>query len=217
MSGHAGRGGIDPRDPAGLTGGRPDRTEALVGRRAWTLWDRHRAERATGPRVVHPDALAEPRNPRPSVGHQRPIWSPPPQKPSAVACRPWPPPQLVTARRRLRQHSDWDTETTATAASLHALARRIQRLDHETAQHTRAITTLVQAWRAELLTRCGIGPIMAASVLCAWSHAGRSRSEAAFAILGGTAPIPAPAARPRALGATGPGTASSTRPCTSSS
>jgi hypothetical protein len=29
-------------------------------------------------------------------------------------------PQLVTACRRLRQHTDWDTETTATAASLRA-------------------------------------------------------------------------------------------------
>jgi hypothetical protein len=50
-------------------------------------------------------------------------------------------PQLVTACRRLRQHTDWDTETTATAASLRALARRIQLLDTETAEHTRAITT----------------------------------------------------------------------------
>ena len=31
---------------------------------------------------------------------------------------------------------------------------------------------------------------MAATVLCAWSHAGRCRSDAAFAMLGG-APIPA--------------------------
>jgi transposase len=101
-------------------------------------------------------------------------------------------PQLVTACRRLRHHSDWDTETTATAASLCALARRIQLLDHETAQHTRAITTLVRAWRPDdLLTRCGVGPIVAASVLCAWSHAGRCRSDAAFAMLGGAAPIPA--------------------------
>ena len=48
-------------------------------------------------------------------------------------------PQLVTACRRLRHHTDWDTQTTATAASLRALARRIQLLDAETAQHTRAI------------------------------------------------------------------------------
>jgi transposase len=99
--------------------------------------------------------------------------------------------QLVTACRRLRQHTDWDTETTATAASLRALARRIQFLDAETAQHTGAITTLVRAWRPDLLARCGVGPIVAASVLCAWSHAGRCRSDAAFAMLGGAAPIPA--------------------------
>src|SRR5215213_3121703 len=73
-------------------------------------------------------------------------------------------PQLVTACRRLRHHTDWDTETTATAASLRALARRIQLLDHETAEHTRAITTLIRAWRPELLTRTGVGPIVAAAV-----------------------------------------------------
>jgi transposase len=32
---------------------------------------------------------------------------------------------------------------------------------------------------------------VAATVLCAWSHAGRCRSDAAFAMLGGAAPIPA--------------------------
>ena len=32
---------------------------------------------------------------------------------------------------------------------------------------------------------------MAATVLCAWSHPGRIRSEAAFAMLAGVAPIPA--------------------------
>jgi transposase len=42
-----------------------------------------------------------------------------------------------------------------------------------------------------LLGRAGVGPIVAATVLCAWSHAGRCRSAAAFAMLGGAAPIPA--------------------------
>jgi transposase len=100
-------------------------------------------------------------------------------------------PQLVTACRRLRHHTDWDTETTATAASLRALARRIQLLQAEIVEHTRAITALVRAWRPDLLTRCGVGPIVAAIVLCAWSHPGRCRSDAAFAMLGGAAPIPA--------------------------
>ena len=84
-----------------------------------------------------------------------------------------------------------DSDSAATAASLPALARRIQLLDREIADHTRAITILVQAWRPNLLTRCGVGPIVAAIVLCAWSHAGRCRTDAAFAMPGGAAPIPA--------------------------
>ena len=98
---------------------------------------------------------------------------------------------LVSTCARLRQRSDWDPELAATAASLRALARRIQLLEAEIADHTRAITILVRAWRPDLLTRCGVGPIVAAIVLCAWSHPGRCRTDAAFAMLGGAAPIPA--------------------------
>ena len=76
-------------------------------------------------------------------------------------------------------------------ASLRALAHRIQLLNSEVAEHTRAITTLVWVWRPDLLTPTGVGPIVAAIVLCAWSHPGRCRSDAAFAMLGGAAPIPA--------------------------
>jgi transposase len=100
-------------------------------------------------------------------------------------------PRLVSACGRLRLRADLDPETAATAASLRALARRIQLLDAEIADHTRAITTLVRAWRPDLLGRCGVGPIVAAIVLCAWSHPGRCRTDAAFAMLGGAAPIPA--------------------------
>jgi transposase len=100
-------------------------------------------------------------------------------------------PRLVATCGRLRLRATWDTETMATAASLRALARRIQLLDVEIADHSRAITTLVRAWRPDLLTPCGVGPIVAAIVLCAWSHPGRCRTDAAFAMLGGAAPIPA--------------------------
>jgi transposase len=99
--------------------------------------------------------------------------------------------RLVRTCGRLRQRTDGDPEIAATVASLRALARRIQLLDAEIAEHTRAITVLVRAWRPELLTRTGVGPIVAAIVLCAWSHPGRCRSDAAFAMLGGAAPIPA--------------------------
>ena len=98
---------------------------------------------------------------------------------------------LVRTCGRLRQRADTDPETAATVASLRALARRVQFLQAEIAEHTRAITALVRAWPPELLTPTGVGPIVAAVVLCAWSHPGRCGSEAAFAMLGGAAPIPA--------------------------
>ena len=99
--------------------------------------------------------------------------------------------QLVAACARLRVHADWDVETSSTAATLRTLARRIRELTSEAADHRQAILALVRAWRPDLLARAGVGPIVAATVLCAWSHAGRCRSDAAFAMLGGAAPIPA--------------------------
>jgi transposase len=99
--------------------------------------------------------------------------------------------QLVAACARLRIHTDWDVETRSTAATLRTLARRSRELTNEAADHRQAILGLVRAWRPDLLTRPGVGPIVAATVLCAWSHAGRCRSDAAFAMLGGAAPIPA--------------------------
>jgi len=99
--------------------------------------------------------------------------------------------QLVIACGRLRLRAHWDIETTTFAASLRALGRRIQLFQAEIAEHTRAITALVRAWRPDLLGCCGVGPIVAAIVLCAWSHPGRCRTDAAFAMLGGAAPIPA--------------------------
>jgi transposase len=99
--------------------------------------------------------------------------------------------QLVAACARLRVQTSWDVETATTAATLRSLARRIRELTAEAADHRQAILVLVRAWRPDLLTRPGVGPIVAATVLCAWSHPGRCRSDAAFAMLGGAAPIPA--------------------------
>jgi hypothetical protein len=64
-------------------------------------------------------------------------------------------------------------------------------LTAEAADHRQAILVLVRAWRTDLLARAGVRPIVAATVLCAWSHPGRCRTDAAFAMLGGAAPIPA--------------------------
>jgi transposase len=99
--------------------------------------------------------------------------------------------QLIVTCARLRVQASWDVETATTAATLRSLAHRIRELTTEAADHRQAILALVRAWRPELLARPGVGPIVAATVLCAWSHAGRCRSDAAFAMLGGAAPIPA--------------------------
>jgi transposase len=42
-----------------------------------------------------------------------------------------------------------------------------------------------------LTSRFGVGPVSAAQAIVSFSHPGRCRSEAAFAALGGTSPIPA--------------------------
>jgi hypothetical protein len=99
--------------------------------------------------------------------------------------------QLVAACARLRVQASWDVQTATTAATLRSLARRIRELTSEAADHRQAILVLVRAWRPDLLAHQGVGPIVAATVLCAWSHPGRCRSDAAFAMLGGAAPIPA--------------------------
>lgn len=73
------------------------------------------------------------------------------------------------------------------------LAKRVAELDGDIAANTATMTNLVRQNRAAvLLGKNGIGPVTAAIALTAWSHPGRIRSEAAFAALAGTSPIPAP-------------------------
>jgi hypothetical protein len=98
---------------------------------------------------------------------------------------------MVQTCARLRANARWDTMTRETAVVLRTLARRIDDLNREARDHERAILQLVRSWRPDLLDQFGIGPIVAATVLCTWSHPGRVRSDAAFAMLAGTAPIPA--------------------------
>ena len=59
------------------------------------------------------------------------------------------------------------------------------------AQNHAELETLVQHVNRRLLKVYGIEPVLAAIILTAWSHTGRVRSEAAFAALAGTCPVPA--------------------------
>lgn len=81
---------------------------------------------------------------------------------------------------------------TATArAEAVRLAKRVLALDEELAENRERLTEIVTVEAPELLELRGIGAVTAAIVLTAWSHPGRIRSEAAFAQIAGTAPIPA--------------------------
>ena len=72
------------------------------------------------------------------------------------------------------------------------LAKRVRAADAELSAATRQMTSLLQTSPAVgLLDQPGIGPVTAAIAFAAWSHAGRVRSEAAFASLAGVNPIPA--------------------------
>ena len=100
-------------------------------------------------------------------------------------------PAMTATAAALRVHPAWDSETTTTVTVLRSLARRARDLAREAAGHEKAIRAIVRTWRPDLLDQVGVGPIVAATVLCAWSHPGRIHSEAAFAMLAGVAPIPA--------------------------
>jgi transposase len=104
--------------------------------------------------------------------------------------------QMVAVAARLRPGvARGDAEVVAAVTVLHALATRIQFLTAEANAHEKAILRLVRSWRADLLALPGVGPIVAATVLTAWSHPGRCRDDGAFAMLAGAAPIPASSGR----------------------
>lgn len=99
--------------------------------------------------------------------------------------------ELTMRCARLRAGSTRSSEHRATVMALRSTARRILACEAEAAELESALGGIVSAERPELLAEPGIGVISAAAILNAWSHAGRIRSEAAFAMLAGAAPIEA--------------------------
>jgi transposase len=116
----------------------------------------------------------------------------------------------------LRQRPARSLEHQATVRALRATAQRIQALQTEADQLQAELTVLVTAVAPWLLEVPGVGPISAAQVLVSWSHAGRFRSEAAFAPWPAPTRSPPPPGRWSATASTAAGTASSTAPCTPS-
>ena len=90
-----------------------------------------------------------------------------------------------------------DPHTAASARAIQSIARRARTAHREADQLRAEINDIVMSWRPDLVELFGVGPITAAVILCAWSHPGRVRSEAAFASISGTAPIEASSGQTR--------------------
>ena len=97
--------------------------------------------------------------------------------------------RLLDRCNRLRRSTGAAPDELATRLVLRSLARRSVAATAEADEHE--ILIHVRALAPQLLDEPGVGPIVAAQLIIAWSHPGRVRSEAAFARLAGVAPIPA--------------------------
>ena len=76
-------------------------------------------------------------------------------------------PRLVRSCGRLRQRTTWDVETARHRGQPVCAGPPHPTPEHRDRRAHRAITTLVRAWRPDLLTPTGVGPMVAAIVLCA--------------------------------------------------
>jgi transposase len=98
--------------------------------------------------------------------------------------------KLLARCSRLRRSGRAAVDEAASRLVLRSLARRVQAATIEAAELEQEIVAHVRALAPRLLDEPGVGPIVAAQLLVAWSPA-RLRSEAAFARLAGVAPVPA--------------------------
>ena len=98
---------------------------------------------------------------------------------------------LLNRLAATRPESRRDPELRGMLLALRTVARRVLQLTTEERQLAREIEKLVRSLAPQLLDQPGVGALSAAQLLLSWSHQGRLPSEAAFARLAGTAPIPA--------------------------
>jgi transposase len=99
--------------------------------------------------------------------------------------------RLVRRCAGLRVMAHHSAERRASVISLRSTAHRILFLGAQAKDLHDELEALVTATAPGLLELSGVGVFVAAQVLVSWSHAGRVRSEAAFAALAGASPIPA--------------------------
>ena len=101
----------------------------------------------------------------------------------------------LTAASRRRGSTHDGVADTIRRAEIRRLAAAISAATQQLTTNKRQLTDLVTTVAPGLLAKTGVGPISGAQAIVSWSHRGRCRTEAAFAALAGTNPIPASSGR----------------------
>jgi transposase len=99
----------------------------------------------------------------------------------------------VLADRELAAHAS--REQAIRQAEIRRLALALGQARHQLKDNRVQLLAIVDDIAPGLTSRYGVGPVSAAQAIVSFSHPGRCRSEAAYAALGGTSPIPASSGR----------------------
>jgi transposase len=97
----------------------------------------------------------------------------------------------ITAIAAWRSSNVVDPMLRVARAEAKRLALAINDITIQLAENHKALAQLTEELAPGLQTTPGVGPVTGAIIICAYSHHGRIRSDAAFAALGGVAPRPA--------------------------
>ncbi|WP_024366346.1 IS110 family transposase [Arthrobacter sp. TB 26] len=97
----------------------------------------------------------------------------------------------ITAIAAWRTSNSTDPVIRIARAEAKRLALAVRDLTRRLGENHKELAQLTEELAPGLQFVPGVGPVTAAIIICAYSHHGRIRSEAAFAALGGVAPRPA--------------------------
>jgi transposase len=93
------------------------------------------------------------------------------------------------ADRELAAHAS--REQAVRQAEIRRLALALSQARQQLTDNRAQLLAIVEDIAPGLTSRFGVGPVSAAQAIVSFSHPGRCRSQAAYAALGGTSPIPA--------------------------
>lgn len=102
---------------------------------------------------------------------------------------------VLTALARRRNPRDADRAQAVRHGELRRLAVALREGDRALKANRTALQAIVEDLAPGLTDRRGVGPVSAAQAIVSFSHPGRCRSDAAFAALAGTSPLPASSGR----------------------